>query len=115
MPTFFPKIPVTFAILSLPYVVPEGTRSVLIAYPGLTPWAKLFRPFGALSPVPSASRLGQRPTTTDQRLLMFLTKCFDLDVHTCGQIELHQRVHSLLRGLEDIEQTFVGTNLKLLA
>jgi thiamine biosynthesis lipoprotein len=32
-----------------------------------------------------------------------------------GEIELHQRIHSLLRGLEDVEQTFVSANLELLA
>ena len=45
---------------------------------------------------------------------MFLAECFDLDIHACGQIELHQRIHCLLRGLEDIEQTFVRTNFELL-
>ena len=67
MPTFFPKIPVTFAIsvLSFPAwlfsywlgsartyvlalgVVPKGTWFFLPLCPGLTPWANLFRPFGA--------------------------------------------------------------------
>src|SRR5207248_4715937 len=32
-----------------------------------------------------------------------------------GKVEFHQRVHRLLRGLEDVEQTLVGADLKLLA
>jgi hypothetical protein len=99
----------------------------LLAYPGLTPWAKLFRPFGALSS--QLSTLSHRPdskslwltaTANDQRLatndlFVFLAKRLNLDIHACRQIELHQRIHSLLRGLENIEQTLVGTNLELLA
>src|SRR5512132_1229105 len=95
-----------------------------LAYPGLSPWAKLFRPYGALSS--QLSTLSHRPDLANapeshclcylaNDLLMFLAKRLDLDVHTCGQIELHQRVHSLLRRLENIEQTFVRTNLELFA
>src|SRR5579872_2173430 len=46
---------------------------------------------------------------------MFLAECLNLDVHTRGQVELHQGVDRLLRGLENIEQPLVGTNFKLLA
>src|SRR6266851_4035919 len=44
---------------------------------------------------------------------MFFTERLDLDIHTRGQIKLHQRVHRLLRRLENIEQALVGTDLKL--
>src|ERR1700693_4384717 len=80
IPTFLPRIPVTFAI------------SILLR------------------------ELNQLKLTAERRrLFVFLAKGLDLYVHTGGQIEFHQSVHSLLRGLENIEQTLVGANLKLLA
>src|SRR5205085_12190251 len=39
----------------------------------------------------------------------------DLDVDTCRQIELHERVQRLLRRLEDVEEPLVGADLELLA
>src|SRR5690349_11173254 len=39
----------------------------------------------------------------------------DLDVHTSGQIELHQRVDRLRRRLHDVEQPLVRPHLELLA
>src|SRR6266436_940683 len=45
---------------------------------------------------------------------MFFPERLNLHVHACRQIELHQRVHRLLRGLENIEQTLVRADLKLL-
>src|SRR5208282_1532071 len=39
----------------------------------------------------------------------------DFDVHARGQIELAQRVDGLLGRLEDVEQTFMSTNFKMLA
>mgnify|MGYP003693620369 CR=1 FL=1 len=45
---------------------------------------------------------------------MFLPERLDLDIHARRQIELHQRVHRLLRRLENIEQTLVCADLKLL-
>src|SRR5450755_2991880 len=39
----------------------------------------------------------------------------DLDVDARAQIQLHQGVERLLGGLEDVEQSFVGTDLELLA
>ncbi|SRR5579872_3691460 len=46
---------------------------------------------------------------------MFLAECLDLDIYTSRQVELHQGVDGLLRRLENIEQTFMRTNFKLLA
>src|SRR5579864_9178180 len=46
---------------------------------------------------------------------MFFAKRFDFDVHSRRQVELHQRVHGLLRGFKNIQQALVRTNLKLLA
>src|SRR6476659_4095862 len=39
----------------------------------------------------------------------------NLDVDAGSEIELHQRVHRLRRGLHDIEQPLVGSHLELLA
>src|ERR1700679_2325464 len=43
---------------------------------------------------------------------MFLTERLDLDIHARRQIELHQRVHRLLRRLEDVEQALMRADLK---
>ena len=32
---------------------------------------------------------------------------FDFDVHTCGQVEFHQGIHSLVGGIHDVHQTLV--------
>src|SRR5882724_1317856 len=47
--------------------------------------------------------------------MSLLAKGLDLDVHTGGQLELHQGVDGLTRGLKDVEEPFVGTDLELLA
>src|SRR5437867_901874 len=39
----------------------------------------------------------------------------DLDVDAGGQVELHQRVHGLRRGIDNVEQSLVGAHLELLA
>ena len=39
----------------------------------------------------------------------------DLDVHASGEVELHQRVHRLRRGLDNIEQAAMRAHLELLA
>src|SRR5579863_5545893 len=39
----------------------------------------------------------------------------DFDVHAGGQVELAERVDGLLGRLEDVEQTFMSANLKMLA
>src|ERR1700692_966544 len=41
-------------------------------------------------------------------------KSLDLDVYPRRQIELHQRIHGVLSRLENIEQTLVRPDLKLL-
>src|SRR5262245_3232014 len=38
----------------------------------------------------------------------------DLDVHAGRQVELHQRVHGLRRGIDDIEQPLMRAHLELL-
>src|SRR6185437_7991147 len=80
IPTFLPRIPVTFAI------------SILLR--------ELYQ---------------LKLTAERRRLLVFLAKSFDLDVHTSGQVEFHQSIHSLLRSEEHIEQALVSADLKLLA
>src|SRR5215472_572508 len=96
MPTFFPRIPATFAIsLSPPSLARHASNG---GY-----WLGLVRPSWA----------GDR-RRSDQRLLVFLAERLDLHIHARGEIEFHQRIYRLLRGLENIEQTLVGTDLKLL-
>src|SRR5438552_3130907 len=45
---------------------------------------------------------------------MLFAERFDLDIHAGGQVKFHQSVYGLLRGLENIEQTFVSADLELL-
>src|SRR5271154_2243016 len=61
------------------------------------------------------SQLGQWLLAGELRLLVLFTKRFDLDVDTRGEIKLHQRIHGLLRRLENVKQALVGANFKLLA
>jgi hypothetical protein len=46
---------------------------------------------------------------------MALPSELDLDVHARGEIELHQRVHRLGRGVDDVEEPLVRPDLELLA
>src|SRR5580698_169880 len=103
MPTFFPRIPATFAIsFSIPSLAsgywlgafrltPSAFQSSLrdlicFSYlPRASSRAKPCRPSG-LSHI---ERVGQRPTTTDQRLLVLFSKRLDLHIHTGGEIQLH--------------------------
>src|SRR5688500_19659171 len=39
----------------------------------------------------------------------------DLHVHSCGQIELHERVDGLVGGLDDVHQAQVRADLELVA
>src|SRR5438105_3638605 len=43
---------------------------------------------------------------------MFFPERLDLYIHACRQIELHQRVYGVLGWLKDVDQSFVGANLK---
>src|SRR6185436_5291666 len=74
------------------------------------------RPVWANSP----PERGGRGTQTRSRLRRY--PCvgrpsgqFDLDVDAGGEIELHQRVDRLRRGLHDVEQPLVRPDLELLA
>jgi len=40
---------------------------------------------------------------------------FDLHINSSGQIELHERIHRLLGGLQNVEQAFVRPNFELLS
>src|SRR6266851_5235876 len=55
---------------------------------------------------------------TPERIDCFLDPCFgselDLDVDAGGEIELHQRVDRLRRGIDDVEQPLVRAHLELL-
>ena len=46
---------------------------------------------------------------------MFLAERLDFDINAGGKLKFHQRVHGLLRGIENVEQALVGTNFKLFA
>src|SRR5580704_5348693 len=103
MPTFLPRMPVTFVAISIS--MPSVARRICSddywlgsahAHAGA---AALGRPMGA-SPLP--------------RLLVLFPKSLDLHIHARGQIELHQRIHRLLRRLENIEQTLMRADLELL-
>src|ERR1700751_4706361 len=48
-------------------------------------------------------------------VLTLAAEGLDLDVHTGGKIELHQRIDCLLCGIEDVEQPLVCANLEGLA
>ena len=48
-------------------------------------------------------------------LFMFLAECLNLHIHARRQIELHERIHRLLRRLKNIEQPLMSADLKLLA
>src|SRR5436305_12423962 len=48
------------------------------------------------------------------RSMSLLAEGLDLDVHTGRQLELHQGVHRLAGGLEDVEEPLVGADLELL-
>src|ERR1700687_3334528 len=54
---------------------------------------------------------------TPERIFVFLPPGAELDLalHAGGEIELHQRVHRLRRRIDDIEQSFMGAHLELLA
>jgi hypothetical protein len=45
---------------------------------------------------------------------MFFPERLDFYVNAGGQIELHQRIDCLLRGLENVEQALMGSDLELL-
>src|SRR5580704_5159171 len=54
---------------------------------------------------------------TPERIVVFLPlrSKLDLDVDAGGEIELHERVHRLRRRIDDVEQSFMGAHLELLA
>ena len=39
---------------------------------------------------------------------------FDLHINSSGQIELHERIHGLLGGFQNVEQALVGSDFELL-
>src|SRR3954452_17240543 len=47
--------------------------------------------------------------------VMSSTSELDLDVHTSGQVETHQRVNRLRRGVDDVDEALVGAHLEVLA
>src|SRR6185312_1846789 len=106
MPTFFPRIPATFAIaLSFPFL-----PAWLVSY-WLVTWRGRPRPRTLRSFTPPDSRGRLSP----HDLFVFFPECLDLHVHARGKVELHQRVHRLRSGIENVEQTLVRADLKLLA
>src|SRR5579864_6571222 len=103
MPTFFPRIPATFAIcFSVPSV---ANRYWLVVVARAPPPAKPAEFHSAWTAE------GGRPYT----LLVFLPEGLDFHIHAGRQIELHQCIDRLLRGLEDVEQSLVRPDLEGLA
>src|SRR5215831_16105930 len=86
IPTFLPKIPATFVAIS--FSIP----SVACGYWLVSSYAR----------VRTAASAVQRAC-----LLMLFPERLDLHIHTSRQIQLHQRIHRLLRRLENIEQPLV--------
>src|SRR6266849_4465604 len=73
---------------------------------------------GCTSPLSSKSCviptfLPKIPVTFAIAFALF-AESFDLNIHARRQVELHQRIHRLLRRLQNIEQTLVGADLELL-
>src|SRR3954452_4505168 len=92
IPTFLPKIPLT----DISFPSPSS-----LAFSGLCELSGVGLPFGYF-----------RLPTFD--LLLFFTVSLDLNVNASRKIELHERVHRLLRRLEDVEQALVRADLELL-
>ena len=46
-------------------------------------------------------------------LLLYLQ--FDLDIHACGHVQLHESVHGLGSGVENVDQPLVGPLFELLS
>src|ERR1700685_2923414 len=92
IPTFFPKMPVTRVAISIS--IQLGSLLDCNVY-----WLAV-----------QSSRLKAHRS----KLFMFLPECLDLHIHARRQIELHQRIHRLLRRLENVEQALVRAYLKLL-
>src|SRR5271165_1746896 len=90
MPTFLPRIPLTAIVLSLTPL----PHSAVCCDRGLRRGSFVFLELSAL--------------------LVFLPERLDLHVHTRRKLELHERVHGLLRRLENVEQALMSANLKLL-
>src|SRR5262249_5648908 len=73
---------------------------------------------GTCSPASVNTRL--MPTfcaITPQRICLVLVSRrseLDLDIHAGSEIELHQRIDRLRRRIDNVEQAFMGTHLKLL-
>src|SRR2546428_7993218 len=56
-----------------------------------------------------------RPSSASFLAIVSRSLELDLDVHAGGEVELHQRVHGLWRGIDDVEQPLVRAHLELLA
>src|SRR6218665_834716 len=66
--------------------------------------------------VPSAKNRRVMPTfcvMTPVRTLRSLQ--LDFDIHARGEVELHERVHGLRVGLDDVEKTLVSPDFELFA
>src|SRR5437899_3919667 len=98
MPTFLPRIPVTLAIsFSVPSLARHDAKAIGWDYS---------------AGVPPAFERASRPLTT--ALFMLFPECLNLHIHARRQIELHQCIDRLLRRLQDIQQSLVGADFKLL-
>src|SRR5579859_786028 len=95
MPIFLPKIPLTIA--SSPHHSPAATR-----------------PQGTAGCLPGSWLLAFGPEP-NRALFVLFAEGLDLHIHASGKIQLHQRVHGILRGLKDVDQALVRADLKLLA
>src|SRR5262249_41723833 len=113
IPIFLPRIPGLISKLQGPGVKGQGPdllRSALPTHIGPTNSNHYFQ-------LPSATASAASPTSGPRSLAPHsassLAECLNLYVHTSRQIQLHQRVHCLLRGFQNVEQTFVRSDFKL--
>src|SRR6266498_708771 len=114
IPTFFPRIPATFAI-SL-FLCGAGALARVPFQRGLSYW------LGSFGLAPSLVCVACIPFKSfgfvfadDRRLFMFFPERLDLHIHSGGEIKLHQRIHGLRRRIENVQQALVRADLELLA
>src|SRR5262249_33932935 len=101
MPSLMPIIPLTAIASSLFRSVSQSTDIGCVLLPGF--WLPLAYRFLTARDHPLRSSLRR------------VTKRLDLDIHPRRQIQLHERIHGIRRGLENVDQPLVGAHLELLA
>src|SRR5258708_7523967 len=85
------------------------------AYTWVMPTLRPMIPCTDISVASSSALATTRDSAWRRPLLgVLLAESLDLHVHPRGQVQLHESVHRLRSGLEDVEEPLVGADLKLL-